>query len=63
MHGTRTFEEKMFDQVACFLYRGPLDHARKEFCLHLFAEWSKLNLDIMLKALASQNSANCFKID
>ncbi len=44
-------EEKMFDQVACFLYKGTLEQARKELYLHLFAEWSRSNLDIILKAL------------
>jgi hypothetical protein len=46
-------EEILFDQVAKFLYRGSLDHARKEFSLYLFAEWSRSNLDIILKAISS----------
>lgn len=51
MHEVKSLEEKMFDQVACFLYKGTLEQAQKEFCLHLFAEWSKSNLDVILKAL------------
>ena len=51
MHEVKSPEEKMFDQVACFLYKGTPEQARKEFYLHLFAEWSKSNLDVILKAL------------
>ncbi len=56
MHRTKSPEEKIFDQVACFLYNRTLDQARKEFYLHLFAEWSKENLDIVLKALSKEKS-------
>jgi len=51
MHKVKSPEEKMFDKVACFLYKGTSEQAQKEFCLHLFAEWSKSNLDVILKAL------------
>lgn len=56
MHGTKSPEENIFDQVACFLYKGTLGQARKEFYLHLFAEWSRENLDIVLKALSMEKS-------
>jgi len=46
-------EEKIFDQVAQFLYRGPLEHARKEMSLLMFAEWSRSNMDIIFQAIAS----------
>lgn len=46
-------EEQMFDIVANYLYNGSLQEVRKEFYLYLFAEWSKTNLDIILKALTS----------
>jgi hypothetical protein len=49
-------EEQMFDIVAKYLYNGSLQEARKEFYLYLFAEWSKTNLDIILKALTSVES-------
>ena len=45
-------EEVMFDKVACYLFKGSLHTARKEFSLHLFAEWSKANLDIVLEAIS-----------
>ncbi len=63
MREVKSPEEKMFDQVACFLYRGSLNQVRKEFCLHLFAEWSKANLDIVLKALSLEESENELKTD
>ncbi len=56
MSDGRSPEEEMFDKVACFLYKGSLDKVRKEFALHLFAEWSKANLDIILNAIAKSNS-------
>jgi hypothetical protein len=46
-------EEILFDRVAQFLYDGPLEYARKEFYLILFAEWSRSNMDIILDALSS----------
>ncbi len=46
-------EEILFDRVAQFLYDGPLEYARKEFYLLLFAEWSRSNLDTILDALSS----------
>jgi hypothetical protein len=48
-------EEIMFDQVACYLFKGSLASARKEFYLQLFAEWSKENLDIILKAISQRS--------
>ncbi|MFX1508509.1 MAG: hypothetical protein ACFFDC_20705 [Promethearchaeota archaeon] len=48
-------EEVMFDKVACYLFKGSLSSARKEFYLQLFAEWSKENLDIILKAISQKN--------
>ncbi|MFX0123953.1 MAG: hypothetical protein ACFFAE_09965 [Candidatus Hodarchaeota archaeon] len=51
----RSPEEEMFDKVASFLYKGTLDEVRKEFSLHLFAEWSKANLDIIFKAIVKSN--------
>ncbi|MFX0085126.1 MAG: hypothetical protein ACFFAU_05600 [Candidatus Hodarchaeota archaeon] len=50
---SQTQEEILFDQVAQFLYKGSLDHSRKEFSLYLFAEWSRSNMDIILKAISS----------
>lgn len=55
MSNERSPEEEMFDKVASFLYKGSLNEVRKEFSLHLFAEWSKANLDIVLKAIAKTN--------
>jgi hypothetical protein len=49
-------EEQMFDTVAVFLYNKPLQEARKDFYLYLFAEWSRTNLDIILKAITSVES-------
>ncbi|MFX0182679.1 MAG: hypothetical protein ACFE95_06300 [Candidatus Hodarchaeota archaeon] len=49
-------EEQMFDTVAKFLYNKPLQEARKDFYLYLFSEWSRTNLDIILKALTSVES-------
>jgi len=43
--------EEMFDIVAQFLYNGSLQEVRKEFYLKLFAEWSQLNLDIIMEAV------------
>ncbi|UCG01221.1 MAG: hypothetical protein JSW11_16590 [Candidatus Heimdallarchaeota archaeon] len=51
----RSPEEEMFDKVASYLYKGTLNDVRKEFSLHLFAEWSKTNLDIILKAITKSN--------
>ncbi|MFX0171717.1 MAG: hypothetical protein ACFE9L_07345 [Candidatus Hodarchaeota archaeon] len=50
-------EEQMFDIVAKFLYKKPLQEARKDFYLYLFAEWSRTNLDIILKAITSVKPA------
>ncbi|MFW9903752.1 MAG: hypothetical protein ACFFFH_05425 [Candidatus Thorarchaeota archaeon] len=52
MVSVRSHEEVMFDKVASYLFKGSLSTARKEFSLHLFAEWSKSNLDIVLKAIS-----------
>jgi hypothetical protein len=49
-------EEKMYDQVSCYLYKRPLEEARKEFYLNLFAEWAKENLDTVFKATINKNS-------
>ena len=52
-------EEKIFDKVACYLFKGSLGTVRKEFSLHLFAEWSKENLDIVLEAISLFNDLDC----
>ena len=57
MLNEQTPEEEMFDKVACYLFKGTLISVRKEFSLHLFAEWSKENLDIILKAISVYNRA------
>ncbi|MFX0052870.1 MAG: hypothetical protein ACFE8U_16450 [Candidatus Hermodarchaeota archaeon] len=51
-------EEQVFDIVARFLYNKPLQEARKEFYLYLFAEWSRANLDVILKALTTVESTS-----
>lgn len=43
--------EEMFDIVAQFLYNGSLQEVRKEFYIKLFAEWSQLNMDIIMEAM------------
>lgn len=50
-------EEILFEKVAQFLYNGPLEYARKEFYLSLFAEWSKSNLDIILDAVSDDGAS------
>ncbi|MHA1227300.1 MAG: hypothetical protein ACTSR2_12005 [Candidatus Hodarchaeales archaeon] len=50
-----TSVENIFDIVAQYLFRKPLEEARKEFYLELFAEWSRSNLDLILKAIMSAN--------
>jgi len=55
MSDEKSPEEEMFDKVACYLFKGSLNTVRKEFSLHLFAEWSKENLDILLKAISLSN--------
>ena len=59
MSDEQTPEEEMFDKVACYIFKGNLISVRKEFALHLFAEWSKENLDIILKAISVNNRQNC----